>query len=415
MFELSRTRTCRKVEAAGGSMSRLVPLLALLSALSACVPQPPVVQPVLSRAGLADADTLRVTTLAPGVWHTYAWYAQGPWAAHIIEIDQPLCRPQLEARKPGPSLAARATTSALTNDALVGINADFFRLPGGTPVGAHVTNGVPLIGPTDRQIFAASNGDWWIGIALLDGSIAHRADSAALAQINRSPVAFPGYRGTTQGVTLFTSWSGDTVSGDSSALRVPLRMLSGNEGAGTGVVMSAATAATTTRVASGEAVLFAHGNARAWAQRRSAGDTVRWHVRVPMPAGNRTVAAQEVVGGFPELLRNGEDVLATQTVNASFGEQRHPRTAVGWSRDHTRLFLVLVDGREAAYSAGMSLPELSWLFRRVGASDALNLDGGGSSAMVVERRVVNRPSDAQGERAVGNALVVTHCAGPATR
>ena len=50
------------------------------------------------------------------------------------------------------------------------------------------------------------------------------------------------------------------------------------------------------------------------------GDTVSWSARVPLPAEPGTVAAQEVVGGFPELLRGGEDVLGTQTVRPEFGE-----------------------------------------------------------------------------------------------
>jgi exopolysaccharide biosynthesis protein len=57
----------------------------------------------------------------------------------------------------------------------------------------------------------------------------------------------------------------------------------------------------------------------------------------------------------------------------------------------------------------MSLRELSWLFRRSGASDALNLDGGGSTAPVIHGQLKNRPSDREGERPVGNALVLPEC------
>ena len=57
----------------------------------------------------------------------------------------------------------------------------------------------------------------------------------------------------------------------------------------------------------------------------------------------------------------------------------------------------------------MSLPELTDLLLRLGARDGLNLDGGGSSTMVVRGDIVNRPSDAQGERAVGNAFVLERC------
>ena len=86
-------------------------------------------------------------------------------------------------------------------------------------------------------------------------------------------------------------------------------------------------------------------------------------------------------------------------------ETRHPRTAAGLSRDGATLILLVVDGRSAR-SVGMTLVELAATMRRLGAWEALNFDGGGSSTMVVDGIVVNTPSDATGERAVGNALLV---------
>jgi hypothetical protein len=300
----------------------------------------------------------------------------------------------------------------LSSDALVGLNADFFMLPGGTPVGAHVSGGVPLIGPTDRQIFALADGNWWIGVAQLDGRVTHRADSAQLVQINRPDSAFSAYRGTADGLTLFTAWAGDSIRAPRAEWRARLRLIGGNESSGRAVITTVESA-TTVRLSRGEVVLAAYGRAAAWARRRAVGDTVSWRARIPLPTRGDTVTALEVVGGFPELLRDGTDVLGTQTVNASFGQQRHPRSAVGWTSDRARLFLVLVDGRQAPYSDGMSLPELTWLFRRLGASDALNLDGGGSSALAIRGEVMNRVSDRQAgepvERAVGNALVLQTC------
>lgn len=393
-------------------MRRAIALIGI-ALLAACTLQraPVASSTTRARVGLADADTVRTRPLAPGLWHTYAWYRGGPWAAHIIEIDRTVCRPRLEARKPAGTLAARATTTALSGAALAGINADFFMLPGGTPVGAHVTAGVPLIGPTDRPIFAVADDTWWIGVARLDGRAAHGADTVGLAQINRPATAFSAYRGTSDGVTLFTAWSGDSVAADSSARRLRLRIVDGKESRGRGVVTTVESARTPARLGRNEAVLLAHGGAQSWAARRGAGDTISWSARVPLPTAAGTLSAQEAVGGFPELLRAGADVLGTQTVRAEFGEQRHPRTAVGWSADRARLFFVIVDGRQPPYSDGMSLRELSWLFRRIGASDALNLDGGGSTALVIRRRLTNRPSDREGERPVGNALVLVECGG----
>ena len=122
----------------------------------------------------------------------------------------------------------------------------------------------------------------------------------------------------------------------------------------------------------------------------------------------------EAVGGRPLLAR--DSVMDTHVDSAggvSFASSRHPRTAVGIASEGRRLLLVVVDGRQAPYSDGMTLRELATLMLALGARDALNLDGGGSTALVYADpdsahalRVANRPSDATGERPVGNALAV---------
>jgi len=88
-----------------------------------------------------------------------------------------------------------------------------------------------------------------------------------------------------------------------------------------------------------------------------------------------------------------------------FSAARHPRSAIALSSDSTQLLLVVVDGRRA-WSVGMTLTELGDLLSSLGARDGMNLDGGGSSALWVRGALVNFPSDPNGERAVGNALVV---------
>jgi hypothetical protein len=391
--------------------ARTVACAAVTAAQAACAAAP--ATPPVERAGLADADSLRVSVIEPGVRYIHAWWSQGPWAADVVEIDRDRCRPLILARKPGSDLAARETTSRIARDAgdLVAINADFFMLPGGTPVGAHVERGVPLIGPSDRQIVAVDDDGLWIGIASVAGFAAHRADTARMAQINRSPVPFSAYAGTGDGLTLFTRWIGDTIPHDAAGMVVRMRRLAGDEAAGRAVVSGRANAAVgRVTIAADEAILLAHGSARAWAQRRGAGDTVAWSARI-VPRSPRTGAAPavEALGGFPELIRDGRVVLAEQTVRPEFGAQRHPRTAIGWDAGARRIWFVVVDGRQPPWSDGMSLDELTWLFRRLGATDALNLDGGGSTALVIRGDLVNRPSDTQGERAVGNALSLARC------
>ena len=125
----------------------------------------------------------------------------------------------------------------------------------------------------------------------------------------------------------------------------------------------------------------------------------------------------QVLGGFPELLDGGVVVGDLGVAERpGFAAARHPRTAVGLDTRNGLLWLVVVDGRQAPRSAGMSLPELADLFLSLGVDEAINLDGGGSSAMSLGGRLVSSPSDAAGERPVGNSLWVvrdeTACGGP---
>ena len=110
----------------------------------------------------------------------------------------------------------------------------------------------------------------------------------------------------------------------------------------------------------------------------------------------------ETIGGNPTLVRAGE-IFIERTGQGSFFE-RHPRTGVGTTPDGRVLF-VTVDGRQPGYSVGMTPWRFAKLFLTLGADYALNLDGGGSTTMVVNGGIVNRPSDGS-ERPVSSALVL---------
>ncbi|MCA9673227.1 MAG: phosphodiester glycosidase family protein [Myxococcales bacterium] len=139
--------------------------------------------------------------------------------------------------------------------------------------------------------------------------------------------------------------------------------------------------------------------------------------RIELPHHNNITAhaawMRQVVSGHPTLLDDGNHV---GNPGDPLCINRHPRTAVGISEDHSKLIVVVVDGR-APGRAGMTCKELSALLKGLGAFDAVNLDGGGSSAMWIRNvGVVNNPSDGS-QRVVGNHLAVfargsgaaTHC------
>jgi exopolysaccharide biosynthesis protein len=127
-----------------------------------------------------------------------------------------------------------------------------------------------------------------------------------------------------------------------------------------------------------------------------------------------TTRDESIVNGGPELVRDGR-LHATpgadgmvQPGNPSFYygwvHKRNPRTIAGVDAKG-RTVLITADGRSTS-SLGLGIAEAAAVAKALGLRDALNLDGGGSTTMVVDGAVINMPSDASGERPVGDALVV---------
>lgn len=120
---------------------------------------------------------------------------------------------------------------------------------------------------------------------------------------------------------------------------------------------------------------------------------------------------------YPNVLLSGPMLLANGTLvpllENAFNDNRHPRSAIALTADN-KLLLFVVDGRNKS-SHGMNLHELSNTLRWLGAKEAMNLDGGGSSTLYIkgatENSVVNHPSDNKlfdqdGERAVANIIYI---------
>jgi exopolysaccharide biosynthesis protein len=117
--------------------------------------------------------------------------------------------------------------------------------------------------------------------------------------------------------------------------------------------------------------------------------------------------AANAVGGAGLLMLDGRALTewAEEQLSTGFDTTRHPRTMIGVDAQDA-IWLVTVDGRQPALSLGMSFTELQGLSRRLGLKSSLNLDGGGSTTMVVRGSVVNHPSDAVGPRQVSDAILV---------
>jgi Phosphodiester glycosidase/SPOR domain len=170
-------------------------------------------------------------------------------------------------------------------------------------------------------------------------------------------------------------------------------------------------------VPAGGSVLTGTGDAADWLRGHARPGT-RVRVRTELNGERGRLALEpglDVVNGGPRLVRDGRSDVTAEAEGFdhpddpgfyyAFGLRRNPRTIAGVARDG-RLLLVAVDGRAPGYSAGLSFEEEAAVMRALGARDAVNLDGGGSTTMTVRGNVVTRPSDATGERPVADAIVI---------
>ncbi|MDA0986789.1 MAG: phosphodiester glycosidase family protein [Bacteroidetes bacterium] len=115
---------------------------------------------------------------------------------------------------------------------------------------------------------------------------------------------------------------------------------------------------------------------------------------------------KNIISGFGHLLKDNailEDSWQKDNIPKSFKETEHPRTLIGFNSDTTKFYFIVADGRQTT-STGMSFKTMVEVLQFWEITNALNLDGGGSSTMVIHNKIVNSPSDISGERSVANSL-----------
>ena len=348
------------------------------------------------------ADSVSTQQLAPGVQLHRIVRARGPLRAFVLDIDLQSCV-SIRAAKGAPTAVGRATTSALLSSfpddarALAAVNADFFLFaPPGVPVGALVVDGQLLSGPVARPVLAFDAQQRpFIGTLSVVATFTSARGRIDVATWNRPSATAIGVVDAAWGQPL------DSLARPGALQLIPIGTATSQR------FIVEALPSTHSGLARGDTMMLV-GSARASVL---PGDTVRV-TRTLQP-----ITPAQAVGAFPLLLRDSMIVSNIDSAGAASFRGVNPRTAAGYAANGRRLFLVVIDGRQAGYSAGTTTRETAELLRDLGAREAVNLDGGGSSAMVVRDlitgkvSVVNKPSDATGERPVANALVVTNRCG----
>lgn len=347
------------------------------------------------------------TKIAPGVVHNHLTHNAAPLSVHILEIDLHTAGVDLQMVTARDSVAGLQRLSDMV---------------------AHTQQ-------QGKQVYGAINADFFekngqaVNMLMIDGTLVHLNKKSysvvGITSTNQAYFAKPNFLATVQHknryyklnglnsarteerLVLYTPfWGSHTRTNDwgSEVVLTPLKanghshkrfsVFKVNKGSGNH------------RIYLNQHIISGHGKAASFLNGFTAGDTVTINISM----GTLPQNVEEISGGFVRLLKNGKNhalqsYLQNGTKPDYFVHKKHPRTAIGTNKDKSTLWLVTVDGRQTA-SAGISLPDLADLMKELGAYNALNLDGGGSTTMWVKNRVVNRPSDAAGERRISNGLLI---------
>ena len=390
----------------------------------------------------AVADELEAQDFSARVRHTAedGGDTRGPWVIHVLEIDPAEFEGDLRAVLAKDAVLGRETVSSVAErtGALAAVNAGFFVWSDdlgteGDPAGMSVIDG-RLVSESinGRPIFMLQTRDT-PSAEVRHGVTTEITVSAAgsveqVEGVNREP----GYTLNcgNPGDLPITAPAHDHLCRDASEIVLFTADYGPNapEGEGVEVVLSEDEMVTSVsemrggEISENGSVLQGIGEGATWLRTHAEEGEVL-HLEQTVRTQNGVLALEPgtyAVNGGPTLVRGGEVVQnyaqegwSPQAIDSesraafynAWVVRRNPRTAAGVTEDGT-LLLMVADGRQPEYSVGLSVLETAEVMRHLGAQEVINLDGGGSSAMVVRGELVSQPSDSAGEREDADALVV---------
>jgi len=349
-------------------------------------------------------SSLAFTEVAPGIEHgqVATRASEGPLLINVLRVDLKRARLKI-VRALDQGLGLETVSSlAARHRAVAAINGGFFRTTGtyrGESTGFFLMDGKLISEPyNDRAELGFINEgpatDVIFGHLKYRGEISAGSAKHLVQGINR-PVS-------PNEMILFTPEFHRTTLTNPDGVEVVVRR---------NTVVAVRDLTGSTPIPADGFVISAVGTARDWIKRnmrRGSRTRFWWSMSSLDPDQDaQWRRARNILGAGPQLIRSGKVAIThlREKIAEAFASDHHPRTAAGKTTD-SKLLLVTVDGRQPQISIGMSLYSLADLLLELGAVDAINLDGGGSTTMVVKQKVVNSPSDQTGERPVSDAILV---------
>jgi hypothetical protein len=399
------------------------PIFALVLAITGCARPSTTATPPTRALRFAADDSVSIDTVSAGIVHYRVKRPSGPFSIQIVTVPVG-SRYELTAARAHDSLRSRERVSDMVRrrqargDRIpVALNADFFDLRTGANENNQVIDGLvwkanPVTdSPFDTfrnshiQFAVGASGRPYMDRFSYAGTLTGPCGRFVLDGINTLPRV-------TDALILFSAAYADAPRRDSvHAPRELALRATPSTGPGLGALElrangGASAAESPASIDRDHAVLAAYGavGPRLDSIARCTGPLRVSHAFRP-DRGSLTM----IVGGWPRVVQDGKSIAsAADSLEGTFprfSAQRHPRSAIGISRDSAVVYLIAVDGRQET-SDGMSLVELGDFLVSIGVYQGMNFDGGGSTTLVIDGKLANRPSDPAGERAVGNAILV---------
>ena len=296
------------------------------------------------------------------------------------------------------------------HEVVAAVNGDFFMTSPsnevGLPLSGQVRGGELVLSSHNRACLVLDEGKHpFIDRLTFTGQVTSGNVSFPLNLVNRMRYAYENIA-TNQSILFTRSYGPVTYDSSSSGKMLVLRPADepfswSANGVERCVIEDIIDARGSTTIPDGKAILWLKGTYANHAENLNIGDEMTISFKLTLNNGPQDINIDQLIGGSNHIIMQ----------NGQFMEdwaERHPRTAIGFNADSTRLYFVVVDGRHLT-STGVTLLEMKGIFDALGAANAVNLDGGGSSCMVVNDEVINHPSDGS-VRAVGNGCLLVSVA-----
>ena len=373
-----------------------------------------------------QVDTLFHNQVGPGTTQTSLWFHNETGKLRVFYCTIDMTNPWL-------SLAGVCATDKLAGNEKVsamaerksepgkryfaGINADFFNTSGttgrgvsivGTPVGATVVDGEIYRARNNAALYknfiVDKEGDVYVNPFVFGGTLTTPSGATATlggvntysSECNNKIVIYTDrYYGSTDQTNSGTELVARLAEGEKFESAHPYKM----------VVESDTSTAGDMTIPAGKYVIRGRGSAATVVNTLQVGDTVT--ISPTWKFGDLSVDPQQVISGNPKILADGV-VLDSEGERAD-ASQLHPRSGVGFSDNGNKVYFCVVDGR-SLISDGVRTSVLADIMRYAGCTDAMNVDGGGSSTLYTSALGIrNKPSDGT-ERADGNGFFVVSSA-----